>query len=99
MAKVEELIALMIDEINRYEQLVKKMEKLQQQKLGIDVSQLEDYLKKHEEQMEKNKQALDLFNLKMEKLMKDANVYPKWAVITFIISILINCVLFLLFLI
>lgn len=45
MAKVEELMALKVDEINCYESLVKKMEKLQQQKLEIDVSQLENFLR------------------------------------------------------
>ncbi|AVR45188.1 hypothetical protein C7S20_07835 [Christiangramia fulva] len=91
MAKVEELMALMIDEINRYEQLIKKMEKLQQQKIEIDVIKLEEFLKAHENQMEQSRNILEKFHRKMEKLMEDANVYPKWAVIVFIISLLINC--------
>ncbi|AVR46467.1 hypothetical protein C7S20_15010 [Christiangramia fulva] len=93
MAKVEELMTLMIEEINRYEQLVKKMEKLQQQKIEIDVSKLEAFLKTHEDQMEQNRKNLEKFHRKMENLMEDAKIYPKWAVIVFIISIIINCAL------
>lgn len=91
MAKAEELMALMVEEINRYEQLVRKMENLQQQKLEIDVSGMENYLKKHEAQLEHHRKTLDLFTQKMKKLMEDANIYPKWAVIVFIVSLILNC--------
>lgn len=91
MAKVEEIMALMVDEINRYERLVKKMEKLQQQKIEINVSQLDSFLKEHEIRMEENRESLNSFQRKLEKLMEDANVYPKWAVIVFIVSLIINC--------
>ena len=91
MAKIEELMALMIDEINRYEQLVKKMEKLQQTKFEIDVSKLENMLKSQEEQMSKRQLLFNSFQLKMENLIKNAKIYPKWAVIIFVGSLFINC--------
>ena len=93
MAKVEELMALMIEEINRYEQLVKKMEKLQQTKLEVDISNLQAFLADHEQKMEKSKASFNQCQLKMEKLMENANVYPKWAVIIFLISYLLNLLL------
>lgn len=93
MAKVEELMALMIDEINRYEQLVKKMEKLQQKKIEFDVSELETFLKTHEDQMQRSRGVLENFHRKMQNLMEDASVYPKWAVIVFIISLILNFIL------
>ncbi len=92
MAKVEELMALMIDEINRYEQLVKKMEKLQQNKLEIDVSKLENTFQIHQEKINEHEKSYEFFYHQMEALLKNAKIYPKWAVIVFIGSLAINFV-------
>lgn len=99
MAKVEELMALMIDEINRYEQLVKKMQKLQQIKLEIDVSKLEKTFQINQEKIDQHEKSYELFYHKMEALLKNAKIYPKWAVIVFIVSLVINFILILLILI
>ena len=90
MAKVEELMALMIDEINRYEQWVKKMEKLQQNKLEIDVNKLEKTFQIHQEKINEHEKFYELFYHKMEALVKEAKIYPKWAVVVFIGSLAIN---------
>lgn len=93
MTKLEQLSELLVAEISQFEKTVEKLEKIQQQKIGIESAAFEKVLLKHQEKMEKgffdhSKEMEDL-GLKL----KEAKSYPIWALIVFGVSIVLNGIL------
>jgi hypothetical protein len=93
MAKLEEITELLVAEINQFEMAVKRLEQIQQQKIGIDSSKLEYTIKQQQESVEKaflyHKQAMISLGHSLEK----AKAYPVWALVIFTISITLNGIL------
>nr|WP_298506916.1 DUF6730 family protein [uncultured Maribacter sp.] len=59
-------------------------------KISIDLKEIKEVLKEHSKQLEDQREQQERFYNRMESLFKTAGVYPKWAVITFIVAILFS---------
>lgn len=90
MAKLEELSELLVSEIKEFEETVKKLEEIQKRKISIDITELISVLSNQEIQLKKQSSDLQVTYNKLEHLIKQAKIYPKWALIMFIASILLN---------
>ena len=92
MAKLEEISELLVSEIRDFEDAVKRLEKVQEAKITMDISGLNDIFSNHEKKLKEaissQKRQVEL----IEKAIGDAKIFPKWAVIIFIISLVLNCV-------
>jgi|SRR5690606_5364860 len=75
------------DDVNRLEAVNKGLKDL---KVSIDIKELKDELQDHRNQLERQREHQERFYNRMELLFKNAGVYPRWAVITFIAAILIS---------
>ena len=69
------------------------LEKIQQQKIGIDSTAFEKVLVKHQERMEKDFTGYSMEMKDLESKLKDAKAYPIWALIVFGVSIVLNGIL------
>ncbi|MGB7786931.1 MAG: DUF6730 family protein [Salinimicrobium sp.] len=92
MAKLEEISELLVSEIRDFEGAVKRLEKVQKAKITMDVSGLNDIFSNHEKNLKEaissQKQQVEL----IEKAIGEAKMFPKWAVVIFVISLVLNCV-------
>ena len=52
MAKLEQLSELLVSEISQFEKMVNKLEKIQQQKIGIDSRSFEESFLQHHKKWE-----------------------------------------------
>jgi len=54
MAKLEQLSELLVSEISQFEKTVQRLEKIQQEKIGLDSEAFEKLLLEHQEKMKKD---------------------------------------------
>jgi len=93
MAKLEELSELLVSEIRDFEITVKKLEEIQKKKISFDLDEFKSVLAKHESVLiNQNLKVQETYN-KFASLLKEAKIYPKWAVIVFMVSLTLNLVL------
>lgn len=92
MAKLEELSELLVSEIRDFEEAVKRLEKIQEAKITIDLIELRSVLSNHEKVLKNQNATVQETYSKFANLMKEAKIYPKWAVILFIVSLIMNCI-------
>ena len=94
MSKIEELTEILVNEINDFNQGITKLEKINDQicttKIRIDLAEYKSIIEKHQKGMKEQINSQGRFENRFESLLKTAKVYPNWAVIVFIISILIS---------
>ena len=93
MAKLEEISELLVSEIRDFDEAVKRLEEVQKARITIDLTELKSVLSIHEVELKKQNSTVQETYYKFANLMKDAKIYPKWAVILFIISLALNCVI------
>ena len=90
MTKLEELSELLVSEIKDFEETVKKLEKIQEQKILIDSRDLKNFIRLQQENLEKtfisHKQEMKNLSHALEK----AKAYPTWALIFFVVSLTLN---------
>lgn len=93
MAKLEELTAMMVTEIELFATSVEKLENIRKKQFVINSSKLETLLKEHQETMQKSlvshKQEMKNLGYRLEK----SRSYPVWALTTFVISLILNGIL------
>ena len=95
MAKLEEISELLVSEIRDFEEAVKRLEKIREAKITLDLTELKLVLSNHEMVLKtQNSNVWETYN-KFSNLMKEAKIYPKWAVILFIASLVLNCIIIL----
>ncbi|MEP6263001.1 MAG: DUF6730 family protein [Gillisia sp.] len=92
MAKLEEISELLVSEIRDFEEVVKRLEEVQKARISIDLTELKSVLSLHEVELKKQNSAVQETYYKFSNLIKDAKIYPKWAVIMFIVSLALNCI-------
>ncbi len=93
MAKLEELSELLVSEIEQFEKTVEKLQKIQEQKIGIDSRMLELLFKDHHENV---KDMLEDHSREMKNFGKGlikSKAYPIWALTTFALSLMVNGIL------
>ncbi len=99
MTKLEELTALLVNELYEFNKNIERLEKLNQDlkstKLKVDFSQYLYSMKSHKSQMENNIEAIKQFERWFENRIAEAKIYPTWAVVAFILSVLVSVFLIL----
>lgn len=93
MTKLEQLSELLVSEISQFEKTVNTLEKIQQQKIGIDSTAFEKVLVQHQKRMQKDFTGYSKEMKDLGSKLKDAKAYPIWALIVFGISIVLNGIL------
>lgn len=93
MTKLEELTALLVNEINDFKNGVDKLEKinghLKDTKIKMDLTKYKSMIEKHEQKMDSHTKAIERFESRFENKIKQAKIYPTWAVVVFIVSLLL----------
>ena len=93
MTKLEELTALLVNELDDFKTSIGKMETINKQlhdtKIQIDVSEYKTIIKEHKQQMQSHLNEIKLFERRFNDKINDAKIYPTWAVIVFILSLII----------
>lgn len=94
MKRLEEQMALMVNEINDFKTSVEQLDKINDQlkvtKIKMDVTEYKSVIEAHQQQMASNIKAIKDFENRFDEKMKQAKIYPKWAVIVFIISLILG---------
>jgi len=92
MTKIEELTELLVNEINDFNKGITKLEKINDQisttKIRMDVTEYKSIIENHEQKMDDQIKSQGRFENRFKGLLKNAKVYPNWAVIVFILSLL-----------
>lgn len=93
MAKLEEITELLVSEIQDFENAVKRLEKVQKAKITIDLSEMKNQFADQRKALEnQNSKAEQIYEM-IEAMIKEAKIYPNWAVVVFILSLLLNLIL------
>ncbi|WP_339916438.1 DUF6730 family protein [Yeosuana marina] len=97
MTKLEELTALMVNEINDFKNSVENLEKINDQlkdtKIKMDLSEYRTIIEKHQKQMAIHKNMIEGFERRFNDKINQAKIYPTWAVVVFIVCIVVTVVL------
>ncbi|GLB51350.1 hypothetical protein NBRC110019_03890 [Neptunitalea chrysea] len=91
MTKLEELTALLVNEINDFNNGIEKLEKINEQlketKIKMEISEYKSIIESHQQQMEFHKKTLEGFEKRFSNKINQAKIYPAWAVVVFIICV------------
>ena len=93
MTKLEELTAMMVNEIELFEASVDKLEKIQQQQIRINSTSLEARMRQYQDNLEK---ALSSHKQEMKNLgyqLAKSKAYPTWALMIFVAALILNGIL------
>ncbi|WP_435139068.1 DUF6730 family protein [Formosa sp. A9] len=102
MTKLEELTALLVEELHQFNLNIEKLERLNSElkstKLKIDVSEYKSIMESHQNQMQNHEHHIEQFHTHFSAKIKRAKMYPTWAVVVFIITLILSlCFVFTLF--
>tara|TARA_R110002072_G_scaffold142396_1_gene287726 strand:+ start:69 stop:383 length:315 start_codon:yes stop_codon:yes gene_type:complete len=93
MTKLEELSALLVNEIDDFKNGVEKLEKINDQlnetKVKMDLSEYKTMLFSHQKEMASHLKAIERFENRFNNKINQAKIYPNWAVVVFIIAIVL----------
>lgn len=96
MGKLEDLTALLVNELDDFKTSIEKMETINEQlhevKIQIDVSEYKTIIKEHQQQMQSHLNEIKGFERRFNNKIENAKIYPTWAVIVFVITVLISTV-------
>jgi len=93
MAKLEQLSELLVSEIGQFEKTVEKLQRIQEEKIGIDSRAFENLFKEHQINI---KEMLEDHCREMKNLgenLEKSKAYPVWALTLFTASIMVNGIL------
>jgi len=97
MTKLEELTALLVNELNDFNKNIEKLETIGKQlndlRIKMDVSEYKAIIEAHQKQMASNKSMIESFENRFNDKINQAKIYPTWAVVGFIIIMVINIAL------
>ncbi len=98
MTKIEELSALLVNELNNFKNDVDKLEKINNQLKGIkikmDLAEYKSIIETHQQEMASHLESINSIERRFENQIKKAKIYPTWAVVVFIVGILFGVVSF-----
>lgn len=96
MTRAKEYMELLTSELEEFRSDVSRLESINDQirdtKVAIDLSEIKSLLETYNNQLKRQSELQERQYRRFEALFRKAGVYPKWAVITFIIAILISVV-------
>jgi hypothetical protein len=88
MAKLEELTALLVNEINDFNKGIERLEKISEQlnttKIKMEVAEYKTIIEEHQQQMASHLNSMERFESRFDSKIKEAKIYPTWAVVVFI---------------
>ena len=94
MTKLEELTALLINEINDFNNGIKKLEKindhLNDNKIKIDLTEYKSMIESHQQQMAYHLNSIERFEDSFDSKLKQAKKFTTWAVVVFIVVLTIG---------
>lgn len=90
MTKIKEYMELLTSEMETFRGDVNRLEvindRIKDLKVSIDLKELKAELKEYNSELAKQREYQERFYLRWKFCSKKPGVYPKWAVITFIVS-------------
>ena len=96
MTKLEELSALLVNEIDDFKNSVEKLEEINKQlndtKIKMDLSEYKTIIFSHQKEMASHLKAIERFENRFNNKINQAKIYPNWAVVVFIVVIVISIV-------
>lgn len=96
MTKLEELTALLVNEINDFKGHIEKLEKINEElkntKIKMDVSKYKTIIEEHQKQMSIHKTMIGGFESRFNDKINQAKIYPTWAVVVFVVSVLFGII-------
>ena len=97
MTKLEELTALLVNELNEFNNNIEKLETIRKQlndlRIKMDVSEYKAIIEEHQKQMTMTKSMIENFENRFNDKINQAKMYPTWAVIVFIVCVVITIAL------
>lgn len=91
MTKLEEMTALLVNELNDFNKSVERLEKISKQlqstKIKMDVAEYKTIIESHKQQMASQVNSMERFENRFNKKIEDTKIYPTWAVVLFIVCI------------
>ncbi|GGK16454.1 hypothetical protein GCM10007962_08510 [Yeosuana aromativorans] len=94
MTKLEELTALLVNEINDFKNGVEKLDnindRLKDTKIKMDVSVYKSIIEEHQKQMASHIKAIEGFESRFNNKINKAKIYPNWAIVFFVISLVVT---------
>ncbi|PKV51885.1 hypothetical protein ATE84_3985 [Aquimarina sp. MAR_2010_214] len=96
MTKLEELTALLVNEIDDFKNGVEKLEKINDQlnetKVKMDLSEYKTMFFSHQKEMVSHLKAIERFENRFNNKISQAKIYPNWAVVVFIAALLFGVI-------
>lgn len=100
MTKLEELTALLVNELHQFNKNIEKLESICQQlndlKFKVDISEYKYIIEEQQKQMTIHKDALERFEGRFNAKIGQAKIYPTWVVVV-VVFIFYNVVIIVLF--
>lgn len=88
MTKFEEQTALLVNEINDFKSSVEKLENINTQlkdtKIKMDLIEYKAIIESHQQHIASCIKSIESFENSFERKIKQAKIYPNWAVIVFV---------------
>lgn len=94
MNKLETITELLVNELTGFNEdvqlLKKELDRAEHVKVKFDVAPVEHFIKHLDSFQKRETQNREDYVSKLSRKIEDAKIYPKWAVITFIVSIVFS---------
>lgn len=96
MTKLEELTALLVNEINDFKNGFEKLERINAQlaetKIKMDMTEYKITIESHQQQIASCIKSIESFQNRFDSKIKQAKIYPDWASVIFILSLLLSVI-------
>ncbi len=97
MTKLEELTALLVNELHDFNKSIERLEKISEQlnttTIKMDVTEYKAIIEAHQKQMTSQLNSMERFESRFDSKIKEAKIYPTWAVVVFIVCIIVTVTL------
>ncbi|MDE3740215.1 DUF6730 family protein [Maribacter polysaccharolyticus] len=97
MTKLEELTALLVNELNDFNKGIERLEKISEQlkdtKIKMDVTEYKAITEEHQKEMASQLNSIASFEKRFNDKIEQAKIYPNWAVVVFIVCIVVTLAL------
>ncbi|MBO3100250.1 MULTISPECIES: DUF6730 family protein [Gelidibacter] len=94
MTKLEEFTALLVNETTDFKNALEKLEKLNAQlketKIKMDLTEYKTMVEIHQQKMASHLESIQRFQNHFDTKIEQAQIYPNWAVVVFIVSLVIG---------
>jgi|SRR5688572_1291349 len=92
MAKIDELSELLCAELASFEQHMKRLEEIHLQGIHLDTEDLIRRLSSLEDTLDFEKREYERISSELSSTIKEAKIYPKWALVVFFVSLSLNII-------